>query len=152
MINIEIDKIYQDQIQRTFLKDAAEKTLTFLSLPNNASFSIQITTDQHIQALNRKFRHHDHPTDVLAFPAGHVDPEDGSTYLGDIIISYPRAEIQAEQRGHPAIQEIQLLIIHGILHLCGFDHADPEGRQLMWRMKRQILTHLGIDANILIDQ
>ena len=152
MINIEIDKVYQDQIQRAVLKDTAEKTLTFLSVPNNTSFSIQITTDQHIQTLNRKYRHYDHPTDVLAFPAGHVDPEDGSTYLGDIIISYPRAEIQAEQRGHPAIQEIQLLIIHGILHLCGFDHADPEGTQLMWRMKRQILTQLGIDTKILIDR
>lgn len=151
MINIEIDKVYQDQIQRSILTHTAENTLNFLSVPKNASLSIQITTDQHIQALNQKYRHYDHPTDVLAFPAGHTDPDDGSMYLGDVIISFPRAEIQAEQRGHPVIQEIQLLIIHGILHLCGFDHADPEGKQSMWHMKSQILTKLGIDTRVLID-
>lgn len=151
MINLEIDEVFQDQVQRSFLAHAAENTLNYLSVPKNASLSIQITTDQHIQALNQQYRHYDQPTDVLAFPAGHTDPDDGTMYLGDVIISFPRAVFQAEQRGHPAIQEIQLLIIHGILHLCGFDHADPEGKQSMWYIKHQILTQLGIDTRVLTD-
>jgi len=149
MIDIHIEKEFQDKIQQTLLLETANKTLTHLSLAPNTDLSIQITTDQEIRTLNRKFRQVDHETDVLAFPAGHINPEDGTPYLGDIIISYPRAQIQAEQRRHATIQEIQLLIIHGLLHLLGFDHVDLEDKRVMWKMKHQILTQLGIDTRIL---
>lgn len=149
MIDILIEKEYKQKILLPILVETTEKTLSHLSLPQNTNLSIQITTDQEIRTLNRKYRQVDRKTDVLAFPAGHKNPEDGTTYLGDIIISYPSAQIQAEQRGHSTIQEIQLLIIHGILHLCGFDHTDTEEKIVMWKMKHQILTQIGIDTRIL---
>lgn len=151
MIDIHIEKEFQKKIQHKPLLETAENTLTHLSLPPTTDLSIQIATDQEIRTLNRKYRQVDRETDVLAFPAGHINPEDGTTYLGDIIISYPRAQFQAEQRGHSPIQEIQLLIIHGILHLYGFDHTGTEEKQAMWKMKHQILTQLGIDTRILED-
>ncbi len=149
MIDIEIGKDFREQVERSLLLNTVKVTLAHLSAPPASSLSILITTDQQIQDLNQQYRNIDRPTDVLAFPAGHVNPEDGSIYLGDVIISYPRAAFQAEQRGHKTLEEIQLLIIHGILHLFDFDHAEPVGKQEMWNAKRQILKQLKIETDIL---
>lgn len=152
MIDIEIVKDFKDLVDRPSIFNAAQATLAYLTAPQTSSLSILITTDNQIQTLNQKYRNVEHPTDVLAFVAGHPNPEDGSIYLGDVIISYPRAEFQAGQRGHKTIEEIQLLVIHGILHLFNFDHADPKGKQAMWNAKRQILNQLKIEPQILGDR
>jgi probable rRNA maturation factor len=149
MINLEIKKEFQDLFESSSLKLVVSSTLRHLSVPENASITILITTDQQIHQLNRDFRGVDTPTDVLAFPAGHRDPEDGTIYLGDVIISHPRASHQARQRGHPVIKEIQLLIIHGILHLLGYDHEDPEGKEQMWERQEFLLDQLGNGSEIL---
>ena len=76
-------------------------------------------------------------TEVLAFGAqGEAGPfvaaPEAGKYLGDVIVSYPRASEQAEQLGHPAGEEMDLLVVHGILHLLGYDHATPDERAIMW--------------------
>ena len=149
MIDINASKDFKGKFERSLIMNAAKVTLAYLSQPVTSSLSILITTDQHIQELNQEYRKVDHPTDVLAFPAGHSNPEDGTTYLGDVIISYPRAASQAKERGHQTIEEIQLLVIHGILHLLAFDHVDQEDKQQMWTAKRNILDQLKIDPLIL---
>ncbi|HRQ31500.1 MAG TPA: rRNA maturation RNase YbeY, partial [Anaerolineales bacterium] len=88
----------------------------------------------------------DSPTDVLSFPASESDPDTGSPYLGDILISIPRAKAQAKIAGHALELEIQLLIVHGVLHLLGHDHAQPKEKAKMWKAQKEILESLGLGA------
>ena len=94
-----------------------------------------LTDNPHLQELNREYLGMDAPTDVLSFPASETDPETGARYLGDILISIPRAEEQAQSAGHPLEAEVQLLVVHGVLHLLGYDHAEARKRkvQQMWK-------------------
>lgn len=109
--------------------------------------TLVITDDQGIRELNRDFLGRDAPTDVLAFAAQEetepfvVAPE-GGNYLGDVIISYPRAAAQASDLGHPVEQELNLLVVHGVLHLLGYDHATEEEKAVMWARQEEILAHL----------
>ena len=109
--------------------------------------TLVITDDKGTQALNRDFLGKDAPTDVLAFSAREeagafvAAPEMGS-YLGDVIVSYPRALAQAQERGEQVEQELHLLIVHGFLHLLGYDHADEEEKAVMWARQEAILASL----------
>ena len=152
MINIEITDVFEPKIEIPRIESAANRTLEHLSVPKDSSLTILITSDKVIQALNHQFRAVDSPTDVLAFPAGYIDPESGITYLGDVIISYQRAAHQAEQRDHEVIVEIQLLVIHGIMHLLGYDHAEFEERKRMWSIKSAILGKLNIRPEVMADR
>lgn len=108
--------------------------------------SILLTDDDTIRSLNRQFRDFDEATDVLSFPAGD-EPEvlaDGSGYLGDIAISVPYAARQASAGGHSTLEELQLLTIHGMLHLLGYDHEDQEDRESMWHLQRSLLDTIGL--------
>ncbi len=112
-----------------------------------SELALVITDDDGIRSLNRDFLGYDTPTDVLAFPALEdggpfvAAPEAGG-YLGDVIVSYPRAVAQAQERGHSPQQELNLLVVHGILHLLGYDHADDEGKVTMWARQDAILDSL----------
>lgn len=75
-----------------------------------------------MRTLNRRFRKKDRPTDVLSFPLGKQGP-DGRHYLGDIVIAVPVAFRQAREKGHSLKRELELLAVHGFLHLLGFDHG-----------------------------
>ena len=75
-----------------------------------------------MRTLNRRFRKKDRPTDVLSFPLGKRGP-DGRHYLGDIVIAVPVAFRQAREKGHSLKRELELLAVHGFLHLLGFDHG-----------------------------
>ncbi|MCJ7701925.1 MAG: rRNA maturation RNase YbeY [Anaerolineales bacterium] len=149
MITIQISEAFNSQIKASLLEQAANLTLTHLSVPENTSMTIAITGDQEIQQLNRQFRDIDAPTDVLSFPAGYPDPESGTTYLGDIIISVPQAALQAERGGHPLEDELQLLVVHGCLHLLGHDHAEPAEKTEMWAAQKAILEQLHISVEII---
>jgi probable rRNA maturation factor len=112
--------------------------------------SLVITDDAQVRALNRQFREIDKETDVLSFPSDEIDLDTGRTYLGDIIISYPQAKLQAEQAGHPVEVELQLLTVHGLLHLLGYDHSNEEEKALMWAMQDGSLKKMGlVDVKIL---
>jgi probable rRNA maturation factor len=121
-----------------------------LNLPGVADgdLTIALVDDLRIQALNRDFLGHDAPTDVLSFPAGESDPETGRIYLGDVVISFVRAAEQASARGHAVEAEMQLLVVHGVLHLLGHDHAGADEKQRMWAAQAGVLGHLGISPKI----
>ncbi len=129
------------------LEGAARATLD-LSADTDADLTILLTGDEEIRALNRDFLSIDAPTDVLSFPADEVDPETGRRYLGDVIISLPRAAAQAAARGHALEAEVQLLVVHGVLHLLGHDHAEAEEKARMWEAQAKALKDLGIEVNI----
>ena len=113
----------------------------------DSDITIVIDDDDHIHKLNHEFLGQDSPTDVLAFPAGHHDPDTGHLYLGDLIISYPRAMEQAKAAGHPTSSELCLLTVHGVLHLLGYDHDQPELKAEMWHAQAEILSKLGVQVN-----
>jgi probable rRNA maturation factor len=102
-----------------------------------------LTNDAQIQKLNRRFRGEDHVTDVLSFPEDEPDLETGQRYLGDVVISLQRARAQAKAGGHSLQAELQLLAVHGVLHLLGFDHGEAAEREAMWAAQDKILTALG---------
>jgi len=129
------------------LERAARAVLDLSGIPD-ADLSIVLVDDARIQALNRDFLAHDAPTDVLSFPADEPDPETGRRYLGDVVISLARAEEQARERGHAAEAEMQLLVVHGVLHLLGHDHAEPGEKERMWMAQAQALERLGVSSKI----
>ena len=102
------------------LRRLLDKLVTHYSLAD-PELTLAFVTDPIIHDLNRRFLNKDAPTDVLSFPVGETGA-DGHFYLGDIIISVPRAAEQAAGKGHDLDRELELLAIHGFLHLRGFEH------------------------------
>jgi probable rRNA maturation factor len=99
--------------------------------------NILITTNRELQALNRRFRGKNYPTDVLSFPPFSDLPVD---FAGDIAISAEIAARNAKQLGHPCADEIKVLILHGLLHLAGFDHERDNGTmaRVETRLRREL--------------
>ena len=84
------------------------------------------------------------PTDVMTFPDGSVDPATGLTLLGDLAVGVDVAIRAAAERGRPASAELTLYILHGVLHLLGYDDVDPADQQAMWDVQRRLLADVGI--------
>jgi probable rRNA maturation factor len=135
---------------RAILERAAQETLQQLRPGSDFDLSIVLSDDDQLQTLNRQFLGVDAPTDVLSFPADQPEPDPDSQvqYLGDILISYPRAMAQARAGGHALVDELQLLIVHGVLHLLGYDHATEDEKAAMWEVQAKILTRLGSSITI----
>lgn len=131
-------------IDPSILGNASQAVLFQIDQKVSSDLTIVITDDRQIQKLNKKFRGIDSVTDVLSFPSDQVDPESGIEYLGDIIISYPRAVDQAARAGHLVETELQVLIVHGTLHLLGFDHDNIMEKDKMWNAQEMIFKNLGI--------
>lgn len=129
------------------LVTAVAQTLAQQGETGAVTLSLLLTDDAQIQQLNRNFLGFDKPTDVLSFPAGEVMPGMAGDllYLGDIAISVPYAARQAAQAGHDLNAELQLLAVHGVLHLLGHDHAEPGEKAQMWAAQTAVLAQLGLD-------
>ena len=140
MINIESKYEFPGQL----LQRAARAALAHQKKSRNANLSIVLTNDARLQKLNRDYLGIDAPTDVLSFPASESDPQTDSPYLGDILISIPRANAQAKAAGHALEAEVQLLVVHGVLHLLGHDHATPKDKTKMWKAQAEVLDGLGL--------
>ena len=140
MIHIESEISFpQDLLER-----AAGLTLEHESHSLDSELSIILTDDARLHELNLNYLGVDAPTDVLSFPASETDPETGARYIGDILISIPRAQTQAAAAGHSLEAEVQLLVVHGVLHLIGHDHAEAEEKARMWKAQAEILERLGL--------
>ena len=110
----------------------SEKALSVIrKQPSHAT--IAFVSDRQIKELNRRFRGIDKATDVLSFPVG--DETSGETNLGDIAISLERASIQAQENQLTLDEEIAQLILHGLLHLCGYDHVTDKGEMNRLELK-----------------
>jgi probable rRNA maturation factor len=130
----------------SLLNTAVSTTLTHEKMPAPATLSLVLTDDAQLQQLNHDYRGIDAPTDVLSFA---VDPDmptipGASPYLGDIIISVPYAARQADQEGHSIADELQLLVVHGVLHLLGYDHMTPDEKAEMWEVQTAVLHQLNV--------
>ena len=130
-----------------------------------AQMSLLITDDDTVRGLNARFRGLDEVTDVLSFSSEHAGHWEGESEppgetggvdfvlppgeplpLGEVIVSYPQAQRQAEERGAPLEHELALLVVHGVLHLTGHDHLDPEETALMQSKERSVLATLKIQS------
>ena len=140
MIHIESDFPFPEEL----LERAAYAAIEHGAESRDAELSIVLTDNEHLQELNLNYLGIDAPTDVLSFPASETDPESGARYIGDILISIPRAQSQADAAGHPLESEVQLLVVHGVLHLLGHDHAEPDDKARMWKAQAEILKSLGL--------
>lgn len=147
-IDVQIDPDFAGQVDATGLQEAIAATLRRQSAPAGAAVTLVVTGDEQIHRLNRQFRQVDAPTDVLAFPAtggaSFVQAPGQPHYLGDVILSYPRAAAQAADAGHSAQAELTLLAVHGTLHLAGHDHATPQEKAAMWAAQDAVLADCGL--------
>jgi len=125
-------------------KKTAERILSDLG-HRESELSILLVDDDEITQLNRRYRSRDHATNVLAFPMGEgkdrgLHPE----VLGDVVISTETAQREAQQRDVTIDEEMALLLVHGILHLLGYDHeADPREAATMEAKEQEVMAHLG---------
>jgi probable rRNA maturation factor len=111
--------------------------------------TVVLSAVERIQELNRLYAGEDRATDVLSFPDGSTEPETGRRYFGDVVVAVPVAEDQAREAGHALSSEIALLVVHGVLHLLGHDHARVGDRARMEAAQREILATLGIASRTL---
>jgi probable rRNA maturation factor len=114
------------------------------SFDGPATIGLLITDDDAIRELNLQYRGQDSATDVLAFPPGDdsdgfVSPPSAPAHLGDIVVSFPRAVAQAAEHGHSVEEELDRLVVHGVLHLLGYDDQSDEEREAMWRRQEAMV-------------
>ncbi len=148
--HVEIQNEREYSIDASRLVTAVEIVLTQQSAQPESTLTVVITDNDAVADLNRQYRGVDAPTDVLSFPADEppVEIPDEPPYLGDLIIAYPYAASQAEREKHPMNDSLSLLVIHGTLHLLGYDHDTPEHRAAMWKVQESALRALGILLDI----
>ncbi len=134
-------RLRQKRINDPILRSIAQKILTYVGHPE-AELSLELVGNTRMQTLNHRYRHKDRPTDVLAFPLWE-GPGPRTLLLGDVVISVPMAESQSKALGHSVDTEMVQLLIHGILHLIGYDHERGEREaQRMSRKERAIFKKL----------
>ena len=159
---VSIDEPYADEIDAGWLEGVARAALAAADVPGRAEFSLLITGDETVRALNAEYRGLDETTDVLSFSSSHLGhwegdgdgpleqpgavkfvlPPDAPQPLGEIIVSWPQAQRQAREHKVSPVQELAQLVIHGALHLVGFDHGEPEEAALMQAREREALKSL----------
>jgi len=150
MIEIDIQNEDDYAIDEEALRRAAITVLTQHQRTEHHALTIVLTDDDTVAELNTTYRSIPAPTDVLSFPAEPMPAEIAGdvVYLGDLIIAHTYTAAQATREGHAIDDTLSLLVVHGTLHLLGYDHDTPENRATMWAAQGSALTTLGIPTNI----
>lgn len=141
--------------QLTLVKDLLQYAAQKLQLKDNTEMSVTITTNPAIKKLNKQYRGVDRATDVLSFAAEEsgdetpivMDPELAAELpanLGDLFVSIDKVAEQAKFLGHSTDRELGFLVVHGFLHLNGYDHEQPADEQRMFALQRAILDDYGL--------
>jgi probable rRNA maturation factor len=146
-IEVFVEENFRGVVDESWVKKIVRQVLKAEGVTLSYEVSLVFTDSETVRQLNRDYRGVDEPTDVLAFsmlPQKGTDssfalPPDGLTRLGEVIISYPQAAEQAEEQGHSPERELALLVIHGILHLLGYDHEEPEEESKMRKREGELL-------------
>lgn len=141
-IEVQVAPAFAAAVEVDELKWAAEKALRWEDRPGEVT--IVVTDEQGIRELNRDFLGRDRVTDVLAFATQEnigpfVPAPEAGNYLGDVIVCYPLAVEQALEQGHAVQDELVVLVVHGVLHLLGYDDATEQEQAAMWALQDEIL-------------
>jgi probable rRNA maturation factor len=144
-MSIEILHESGDDLDVSGLSRLARFVLDAMRVHPMAELCIKLVDEATIAQLNEQWMDKTGPTDVLAFPMdelrpGRVNEEPEEGVLGDLVLCSSVAARQAEEAGHPAADELQLLTVHGILHLLGYDHAEPDEHKEMFDLQAELLT------------
>ena len=156
-INVLIEEGLEGYIDVGWLQKVAEQVLIAQGVGANVELGLFIAGGERVQQLNRDYRRKDEPTDVLAFAMFpeqlaqgmteadfplFVNPPDGVLHLGEVIISYPQAVTQAKEHKHSVEREIAILLIHGVLHLLGYEHNKSALKRKMTAREAEILNYI----------
>lgn len=151
---------FRRRLSRSWLRSVVEHTLEREGLQDPVEVGVVIADDETVQELNKDYRGLDETTDVLAFafqtfgePAtltengeisadGFIEPPQQPLNLGEVVVSYPQAKRQAAARGGRIAEEAALLVAHGVLHLLGYDHAEPLEERVMWQKQDAVVAAL----------
>lgn len=150
-VSIQIEAPFARLVDEDWARGVVVTTVATAGIQAHTEVGLVIAGDETVHELNKRYRGIDDTTDVLSFALseqsdheseGFIMPPDEVLHLGEIVISYPRAKLQAEEQGHPFERELALLIAHGALHLLGYDHIEPEGEQRMRAMEAAVLAEV----------
>ena len=147
-VSILVQPPFRGRLDSQALRRLAARVLRAEGVAPPAEVGLVVTDDETLRDLNRRYLGLDEPTDVLSF--GHepfdrlrtepfVTPPDGVRRLGEVILSYPTAERQAREAGRSVQEEAAHLVVHGLLHLLGYDHDDPEDERRMRTREEELL-------------
>ncbi len=153
-INVLIEEGFEEYLGASWLQSVVEQVLVAQNADPRVELGLVITGQERVRQLNRSYLGKDESTDVLSFSmlpeplasgeseasTPFVPPPDGVLHLGEVIVSYPQAVIQAEEHRHSVKREIAVLIIHGVLHLLGYDHDQPEPERRMKTREEELLS------------
>jgi probable rRNA maturation factor len=140
-------------VDRSLLRRVAQRVIDAEGLWGTSVLAVHLLDDARLRRANYEQRGIDETTDVLSFPllnefqrreSSFVLPPGEPRHLGDVLISFERAEIQAAQYGHSLQRELGYLLAHGILHLLGYDHVEAQGRRAMRQREEAALGSLGL--------
>jgi probable rRNA maturation factor len=140
MLRVSIANPYEYPLEFQQLKDAARAVFEGEGI-TACKVTLAFVDNAHIHRLNKQFLQHDEPTDVLTFP---YTDANAKTLEGEVAIGYEVAKEYAADRGHDANLELVLYVVHGCLHLCGYDDADAASAAEMRTKEREYLTKLGL--------
>jgi probable rRNA maturation factor len=143
LITVQIEPQYERRLDADKLHRLACSVLQAEGVEGPCELGVVVTSDEEVQALNRQYLGHDYKTDVLSFGMLEDDefitPAERPSYLGDVVISYDRAAEQAPEYGHSTEAEVATLLVHGILHLLGYDDSDEHERRRMHARQQELL-------------
>jgi probable rRNA maturation factor len=140
MLEFEVNQQAGKKIEAKLWRQWLSKIQKALKIKKNLEISVGIVNAQTIKRLNRTYRGKNQITDVLSFNSVGSSIFFNRSYLGEVIICYPRAEVQAKKAGWPVNTEIELLLTHGFLHLLGYDHQKLEEAKVMRQLENKILS------------
>ena len=147
-VDVEIGPAAGDALDAAWMRRVVEGALAAEGVAEGSAIDVWITGDEEVHALNREHRGVDRPTDVLSFAFQETEPfptaPDEAPSLGQVVLSFPRAVSQAREYGHAAELEVAFLLVHGVLHLLGYDHGGPGEERRMFGRQDAILTSLGL--------
>jgi len=149
-LKLRVDKKFQRLVESAWLGQLVESSLSAGKVDAEVEMGLFITDDDTVRNLNREYRGVDEATDVLSFAltegevgdgsATFVMPPDGVIHLGEVVISYPQALKQASEHGCDFSEELAWLVVHGVLHLLGYDHDGPAREREMRAVEKRVLS------------
>jgi len=150
-INIDIKPPYRGRLTQKWLLEVIETALLTQKIDRPVELSLIITGDDEVHRLNRDYRGIDKTTDVISFALSEnvadtkfVTPPDKISRLGEVIISYPQAVRQAKENKQTIKAELAWLVVHGLLHLLGYDHQDDKSEAIMRKREDKILEEIDL--------
>lgn len=140
-VDVRVEAVPPSVMELDFVREVLAAAATRLGV--GGEVSVSFVGDEEIHELNQRYRNVDRSTDVLSFPMDDAD-ELGDGLLGDIVISVPTAQRQAVEYAHSLEREVGFLLVHGFLHLNGFDHDEPEAQREMFDIQDEVLERIGL--------